>query len=160
MSPPTKKSTVRLWVYMSDTLSTYIRLIMPIFVFNFQTWPSTMSAKRRKDDLPLWKRKLYQRVCILSWLEDYNADSAISDLIAGITVGLTVMPQSLAYATLAGLEPQVSTAMRIKLSLYDCAAAAVKWGEKEYACRCQSLYPISYSSIVILEQEMAREMKM
>lgn len=29
-----------------------------------------------------------------------------ADLIAGITVGLTVLPQGLAYATLAGLEPQ------------------------------------------------------
>lgn len=58
---------------------------------------------------PFWKRKLYQRLSILSWLKDYNTDSAISDLIAGITVGLTVMPQSLAYASLAGLQPQVST---------------------------------------------------
>uniref|UniRef100_A0A2M4CBI8 Putative secreted protein n=1 Tax=Anopheles marajoara TaxID=58244 RepID=A0A2M4CBI8_9DIPT len=31
----------------------------------------------------------------------------VADLIAGITVGLTVLPQGLAYATLAGLEPQV-----------------------------------------------------
>lgn len=58
--------------------------------------------------MPFWKRKLYQRISVLSWLQEYNTDSAISDLIAGITVGLTVMPQSLAYATLAGLEPQAS----------------------------------------------------
>lgn len=67
-----------------------------------------MNAKSKKNG-PRWKRKLYQRLSILSWLKDYNTDSAVSDLIAGITVGLTVMPQSLAYATLAGLEPQVST---------------------------------------------------
>lgn len=66
-----------------------------------------MNAKSKKNG-PRWKRKLYQRLSILSWLKDYNTDSAVSDLIAGITVGLTVMPQSLAYATLAGLEPQVS----------------------------------------------------
>ncbi|XKL61562.1 hypothetical protein PGB90_008619 [Kerria lacca] len=64
-----------------------------------------MNIKRKKD-MPFWKRKLYQRISVLSWLQEYNTDSAISDLIAGITVGLTVMPQSLAYATLAGLEPQ------------------------------------------------------
>lgn len=40
------------------------------------------------------------------WLRGYNAEFFIADLIAGITVGLTVLPQSLAYATLAGLEPQ------------------------------------------------------
>jgi solute carrier family 26 (sodium-independent sulfate anion transporter), member 11 len=40
------------------------------------------------------------------WLRGYNAEFFIADFIAGITVGLTVLPQSLAYATLAGLEPQ------------------------------------------------------
>ncbi|XP_053692779.1 sodium-independent sulfate anion transporter [Sabethes cyaneus] len=40
------------------------------------------------------------------WLRGYNAQYAVADLIAGITVGLTVLPQGLAYATLAGLEPQ------------------------------------------------------
>lgn len=53
--------------------------------------------------------KLFKkRVPIVSWLPKYDADQAVSDLVAGVTVGLTVMPQGLAYATLAGLEPQVS----------------------------------------------------
>lgn len=43
------------------------------------------------------------------WLPEYNSEKAIADLIAGITVGLTVIPQALAYATLAGLNPQVKT---------------------------------------------------
>lgn len=42
----------------------------------------------------------------VKWLNGYNVQFAISDMIAGITVGLTVLPQGLAYATLAGLEPQ------------------------------------------------------
>ena len=42
----------------------------------------------------------------IRWLKDYTPQTAVSDLIAGITVGLTVLPQGLAYATLAGLEPQ------------------------------------------------------
>lgn len=41
------------------------------------------------------------------WLRGYTVQFAVSDFIAGITVGLTVLPQGLAYATLAGLEPQV-----------------------------------------------------
>lgn len=40
------------------------------------------------------------------WLRGYTAQFFVSDLIAGITVGLTVLPQGLAYSTLAGLEPQ------------------------------------------------------
>lgn len=42
------------------------------------------------------------------WLRGYKSQYAIADFIAGITVGLTMLPQGLAYATLAGLEPQVS----------------------------------------------------
>lgn len=45
----------------------------------------------------------------LKWFRGYTGQDAVSDLIAGVTVGLTVLPQGLAYATLAGLEPQVST---------------------------------------------------
>lgn len=44
---------------------------------------------------------------IIEWIKDYDMDKAISDIIAGITVGLTLIPQSIAYASLAGLEPQV-----------------------------------------------------
>ena len=40
------------------------------------------------------------------WLRGYSTEFFAADLIAGITVGLTVLPQSLAYATLAGLDPQ------------------------------------------------------
>lgn len=43
----------------------------------------------------------------VEWINGYDLDKAISDIIAGITVGLTLIPQSIAYASLAGLEPQV-----------------------------------------------------
>jgi len=46
------------------------------------------------------------RLPILQWLPSYNTESAISDLIAGVTVGLTVIPQGIAYAIVAGLPPQ------------------------------------------------------
>ena len=55
------------------------------------------------------KNSMTQLIPILSWMPRYNSNKFICDLIAGVTVGLTVMPQSLAYATLAGLEPQVRT---------------------------------------------------
>lgn len=66
--------------------------------------------------------KLFKkRIPIFSWLPKYDADQAVSDLIAGVTVGLTVMPQGLAYATLAGLEPQVKTHTCIKLTIFSIA---------------------------------------
>lgn len=38
----------------------------------------------------------------------YSSHDAIGDFVAGITVGLTVIPQALAYAGIAGLDPAVS----------------------------------------------------
>nr|CAD7440335.1 unnamed protein product [Timema bartmani] len=65
---------------------------------------TTMSSCRWR---PGTLRKAVRRnIPILTWLPKYNLDTFVSDLIAGVTVGLTVMPQGLAYATLAGLEPQ------------------------------------------------------
>lgn len=43
----------------------------------------------------------------IKFLQGYTSKFAFTDLIAGITVGLTVLPQGLAYSVLAGLEPQV-----------------------------------------------------
>lgn len=35
----------------------------------------------------------------------YSSQDAVGDMVAGITVGLTVIPQALAYAGIAGLDP-------------------------------------------------------
>lgn len=47
------------------------------------------------------------RVPVLQWLPNYSRNYLLSDLVAGITVGVTVIPQALAYATIAGLPPEV-----------------------------------------------------
>ncbi|CAH0563574.1 unnamed protein product [Brassicogethes aeneus] len=49
---------------------------------------------------------LKKKLPILEWSLDYNVDKGLADLVAGVTAGLTLIPQSLAYASLAGLEPQ------------------------------------------------------
>lgn len=68
--------------------------------------PSSPTSLRRRSLSVRVRRLLRRRVPITSWLSRYTGDALLSDVIAGVTVGLTVMPQSLAYATLAGLEPQ------------------------------------------------------
>ena len=50
---------------------------------------------------------LYRRLPIVTWLPTYNWSFAVFDLIAGITVGLTIIPQSIAYASVAGLPLEV-----------------------------------------------------
>lgn len=49
------------------------------------------------------QKALRSRLEILNWIGDYNTEWAMSDLIAGITLGLTIIPESIACALLAGL---------------------------------------------------------
>lgn len=53
-----------------------------------------------------WKTKIKNRIFILSWIQKYDKDTAIGDAIAGITLGMTIIPQAIAYAALAGLPSQ------------------------------------------------------
>ena len=42
---------------------------------------------------------------ILEWLPQYNSDFFKGDLVAGLTVGVMLIPQGMAYAMLAGMPP-------------------------------------------------------
>ncbi|XP_018364457.1 PREDICTED: sodium-independent sulfate anion transporter-like [Trachymyrmex cornetzi] len=55
---------------------------------------------------PNFKGIIKKRIPILKWLPQYKLKDALGDLVAGLTVGLTLIPQAIAYAGLAGLEPQ------------------------------------------------------
>ncbi|EDV93563.1 GH18211 [Drosophila grimshawi] len=50
-----------------------------------------------------WKRALLRHVPVFQWLPAYNMEYGIDDLIAGVTLGLTIIPESIACALLAGL---------------------------------------------------------
>ncbi|XP_011878239.1 PREDICTED: sodium-independent sulfate anion transporter isoform X2 [Vollenhovia emeryi] len=67
---------------------------------------STFQHARRRARAICTKKTLYKRLPVLNWLPRYNGQDALGDLVAGITVGLTVIPQSLAYSNVAGLPPQ------------------------------------------------------
>lgn len=64
-------------------------------------------SSRMKLKLPSPKRLVCSAFPILRWSRTYDTSSAVGDLIAGVTVALTLVPQSIAYASLAGFEPQV-----------------------------------------------------
>jgi len=51
-----------------------------------------------------WITKLFP---FLLWIKDLSKPKTIkADIIAGVTVGFVIVPQSMAYAQLAGLGPQ------------------------------------------------------
>ncbi|XP_011182576.1 sodium-independent sulfate anion transporter [Zeugodacus cucurbitae] len=43
---------------------------------------------------------------IITWLPKYELNFLIPDFVAGLTVGLTAIPQAIVYGTIAGLTPQ------------------------------------------------------
>ncbi|XP_062557985.1 sodium-independent sulfate anion transporter-like [Armigeres subalbatus] len=47
-----------------------------------------------------------RRIHVLEWLPKYQFNYILPDIIAGITVTLTAIPQSIAYGILANLQPQ------------------------------------------------------
>ncbi len=59
------------------------------------------------DEMEPIKGRVKKFFPILSWIGDYNLSKGIQDLLAGSTVGLLVIPQGIAFATIAGLPPQV-----------------------------------------------------
>ncbi|KAH8243905.1 hypothetical protein KR032_011276 [Drosophila birchii] len=62
-----------------------------------------VTGKYTKPEEAHW---LVRRIYFLSWITSYDRERAFADLIAGITLGLTIIPQSIAYAALAGLSSE------------------------------------------------------
>ncbi|KAI9642243.1 hypothetical protein NHQ30_009045 [Ciborinia camelliae] len=56
-----------------------------------------------RHELAAYCRSLFP---FLSWIGCYNLQWLCGDLVAGITIGAVVVPQGMAYATLAELKPQ------------------------------------------------------
>lgn len=61
--------------------------------------PQPIQLKIHKN----WKELVCRRVYILTWIRNYDQNTAVSDMIAGVTLGLTMIPQAIAYAALAQL---------------------------------------------------------
>ncbi|XP_012271518.1 sodium-independent sulfate anion transporter [Orussus abietinus] len=68
--------------------------------------PPGTKRSRKIDKGRTCRDVLVKYVPIVGWIPRYSRMNALSDLIAGITLGLTMIPQSIAYAALAGLTAQ------------------------------------------------------
>lgn len=58
------------------------------------------------DPIGKFKSYLISLFPIAQWILHYNYKWAYSDLVAGVTVGVVLVPQSMSYAQLAGLQAQ------------------------------------------------------
>jgi SulP family sulfate permease len=56
---------------------------------------------------PAWNQRIARYIPAFDWLLHYQPDNLVGDIIAGIIVASLLIPQSMAYALLAGLPPQV-----------------------------------------------------
>lgn len=73
-----------------------------------EQWPPVCSILNRNVRRMYNNRKqiLMNRLPILKWVPTYKLSYLFYDFIAGLTVGLTAIPQGIAYAIVAGLPPQ------------------------------------------------------
>ncbi len=76
---------------------------------------------------------------ILEWGREYDSDTLVSDMIAAVIVTIMLIPQSLAYAMLAGLPPEVG----IYASIAPLFAYAV-WGTS----RALAVGPVAVASLM------------
>jgi len=83
--------------------------------------------------------KLKRRIPIINWLPKYTTKDFRGDVIAGISVGFTIIPQALAFAMLAGLPPVNG----LYSSFMGCFIYAI-FG----TCSCAALGPTSILSIL------------
>lgn len=62
------------------------------------------------------KEFVQRRLPFTKWLPQYSFSSFGQDMLAGLTVALTLIPQSMAYAEVAGLQPQVNILLHMHFS--------------------------------------------
>ncbi|XP_014362054.2 sodium-independent sulfate anion transporter [Papilio machaon] len=69
------------------------------------TEEGTPLAEEREGECG-WRATLARRLPVLRWARRYTRAAAAADAVAGVTLGLMLVPQSIAYAALANLPAQ------------------------------------------------------
>lgn len=72
---------------------------------------AAMSARNPSNE----KSQIKEKICksssalipFVEWMLNYSKFDAIADLITGITIGLIIIPQSVAYVAIVGLSAKV-----------------------------------------------------
>uniref|UniRef100_A0A182PSR8 STAS domain-containing protein n=1 Tax=Anopheles epiroticus TaxID=199890 RepID=A0A182PSR8_9DIPT len=93
----------------------------------------------------LWSYSMAKKCLpVLSWLPKYQCSFVAYDLIAGITVALTAIPQSIAYGILANLSPEYG----LYSNIMGCLAYAVFGSVKDVTIAPTSLTAIMVQHVV------------
>ncbi|KAF4513953.1 UNVERIFIED_CONTAM: hypothetical protein B566_EDAN018189 [Ephemera danica] len=91
-------------VYSTEAAAGLTRKAVQDFRNKFKNASGTWWQKKKME---MSQRQYWmKRLPLIGWLSNYTTSFFISDLIAGLTVGLTVIPQGMACAVVAGLPPQ------------------------------------------------------
>lgn len=73
-----------------------------------EKWPDVGKLMRQKLRKTCTRQLIFNRLPVIGWARGYRWSYVYHDFVAGLTVGLTAIPQGIAYAVVAGLEPQVN----------------------------------------------------
>ena len=84
---------------------------------------------------------------ILTWARGYDRAWISRDVVGGLVAGAVVIPQAMAYATIANLPVQVG--------LYTCMVPMVLYALPRILARCPGEFIQALSSIVGLENPCA-----
>lgn len=96
-------SLFSLLVHAADNTTTMHR--SPIVV-DYEPISYIKLTKRFSRKLPTYiKSYLCSFFPIVTWIHRYNLTWLLSDIIAGVTVGIVVVPQGMGYAKIAELPP-------------------------------------------------------
>ncbi|XP_062125224.1 LOW QUALITY PROTEIN: sodium-independent sulfate anion transporter [Drosophila sulfurigaster albostrigata] len=86
-----------------DERATKVRLLTSNSNSNPKAIAADKDAQKAQPPPSKWRRALLRHVPVFQWLPAYNMEWGIDDFISGITLGLTIIPESIACALLAGL---------------------------------------------------------
>ncbi|XP_075231681.1 sodium-independent sulfate anion transporter-like [Lycorma delicatula] len=89
-----------------------------------------------------WNHKLLQYISVLKWLKNYGKFELFCDLISGISIAFTMIPQSIAYAAIIDLTPEYG----LNSTFIGCILYSLFGSTKEV-----SIGPDSVISIVLME---------
>ena len=82
------------------------------------------------------RKFLINRLPILTWILGYNLEMLVCDTIAGVTTALTVIPQGIGYAPLAGLPLQYGLYCSIVPGFVYCLFGTIRFTKNHF----QSLF--------------------